>query len=218
LKSRNSAWAQSAARRLSAAGITPNSISMFSIVFAAIAHVLYLMAPDFAAPWEQSLAWMGAAACIQLRLICNLLDGMVAVECGKASVTGPIFNEAPDRLADVLFFVGAGYSSAVAPGVIKLFGILPLGWSCAVLAIGTAYLRVLQGTLTGRQSFTGPMAKQHRMAVLTAGTVIAAVEIWFRRGEMWGLKAALIVIFLGAILTCWRRLSLIARELRSAVR
>ena len=44
-----------------------------------------------------------AALCIQLRLVCNLLDGMVAVEHGKGSPSGPIWNELPDRFADVLF-------------------------------------------------------------------------------------------------------------------
>jgi phosphatidylglycerophosphate synthase len=82
-------------------------------------------------PGTAALMWFGAAACIQFRLLCNLLDGMVAVEGGKGSVTGPIYNEAPDRIADVLILIGAGYSTNVEPGVIKLFGELPLGWSCA---------------------------------------------------------------------------------------
>ncbi|MDZ4289330.1 MAG: CDP-alcohol phosphatidyltransferase family protein [Prosthecobacter sp.] len=214
LKTRNTAWAQALARRACASGITPNAISVFSIIFAALAMTFYLIAPDLTRGGS-SLAWFAAAACIQGRLLCNLLDGMVAVEGGKASVTGPIFNEVPDRLADVLILVGAGYSTAVEPGVIKLFDILPLGWSCAVLALGTAYLRVLQGTLTGKQSFIGPMAKQHRMAVLTLGTLLAILETWLHPGENHALKLALILIFLGAILTCLRRLNLIIRELHA---
>lgn len=214
LKSRNTAWAQALARRACASGITPNAISVFSIVFAALAMTFYLIAPEL--PYAgTALAWLAAALCIQGRLLCNLLDGMVAVEGGKASRIGPIYNEAPDRLADVLILVGAGYSSAVPPGVIKLFDVLPLGWSCAVLALGTAYLRVLQGSLTGKQSFIGPMAKQHRMAVLTAGTLLAIVEGGFHSGESWSLKLSLTAIFFGAILTCSRRLTLIARELQS---
>jgi phosphatidylglycerophosphate synthase len=215
LKSRNTVWAPALARRLAAAGCTPNGISVTSMAFAALALVCYLAAPETDSRAGCALLWLAAAAAIQLRLLCNLMDGLVAVECGKATATGPIYNEAPDRVADVLILVGAGYSSAVEPGVIKLFGVLPLGWSCAVLAVGTAYLRLLQGTLTGKQSFTGPMAKQHRMAVLTAGTLLAAVEVFMRSGEMWSLKAALIVIFFGALITCWRRLRLIVEELQN---
>jgi len=214
LKTRNAAWAQVLARKICDLGITPNAISVYSMVFAALAMVFFLLAPELDNRVGMSMAWVAAAFCIQGRLLCNMLDGLVAVECGKAKVTGPIFNEAPDRLADVLILVGAGYSTTLSPGVIKLFDLLPLGWSCAVLAMGTAYLRLLQGTLTGRQSFMGPMAKQHRMAVLTAGTLVAAVEVWFHADAMWGLHAALSVIFFGAIITCWRRLRLTVRELR----
>ena len=188
------------------------------MLFAAGALIFYLLAPEMQTASAAALVWLAAAACIQLRLLCNLLDGMVAVEGGKGSVTGSIYNEAPDRVADVLILVGAGYSTNVEPGVIKLFGELPLGWACAVLAMGTAYIRLLQGTLTGQQSFMGPMAKQHRMAVLTLGTLIACVEQWFRveiaGADVHCIKLALIVIFFGAVVTCLRRLSLTARLLQ----
>ncbi|MES2595065.1 MAG: CDP-alcohol phosphatidyltransferase family protein [Verrucomicrobiota bacterium] len=219
LKSRNTAWARAVAKAACASGLTPNAISVVSILFAAGSLVFYILAPEMKTPGGAALMWFGAAACIQFRLLCNLLDGMVAVEGGKGSVTGPIYNEAPDRIADVFILVGAGYSTNVEPGVIKLFGELPLGWACAVLAMGTAYIRLLQGTLTGQQSFMGPMAKQHRMAVLTLGTLIAMGEQLFSPtiagADIRFLKIALIVIFFGAIVTCVRRLLLTTRLLRS---
>lgn len=217
LKSRNTSWARALARLACASGITANAISILSIAFAGGAFVCFWLAPDMKFPESAALLWLSAAVCIQLRLLCNLLDGMVAVEGGKATPTGPIFNEAPDRLADVLILVGAGYSTNVEPGVLKLFGELPLGWGCAVLAMGTAYLRLLQGTLTGQQSFIGPMAKQHRMAILTLGALCAAGQQLFHvevaGPQIRGLFLALIVIFVGAIVTCLRRLNLIARQL-----
>ena len=221
LKSRNTAWARALARVLCASGISPNAISVLSIVCAAGAMTCFLLAPEMKTFSSAILLWIGAAACIQSRLMCNLMDGMVAVEGGKASATGPIYNEAPDRIADVLILVGAGYSTNVEPGVIKLFGELPLGWACAVLAMGTAYLRLLQGTLTGRQSFMGPMAKQHRMAVLTIGTLVAGAEQFWHSAkvadaDILGIKCALVVILVGAIITCIRRLLLIVRQLRPA--
>jgi phosphatidylglycerophosphate synthase len=219
LKSRNTAWARALARMACASGITPNAISLFSVAFSAAAFGCFWLAPDMKTPGTAALLWVAAAVCIQLRLLCNLLDGMVAVEGGKASPTGPIYNEAPDRLADVLILVGAGYSTNVEPGVIKMFGELPLGWTCAVLAMGTAYLRLLQGTLTSQQSFMGPMAKQHRMAVLTLGTLVAAGQQLFYAEvagpQIQGLMFALVIIFVGAIITCLRRLNLIARQLHA---
>lgn len=213
LKSRNTAWARALANWACASGLSPNAISVLSMMFAAGSMTCFLLAPDARSPQAAALFWLGAAAGIQLRLLCNLLDGMVAVEGGKASPTGGIYNEAPDRLADVLILVGAGYSTNVAPGVIKLFDILPLGWSCAVLAMGTAYIRVLGGTLTGTQSFMGPMAKQHRMALLTLGCLIALAERLVGR-EPIAIKGMLIAIFVGAIYTCIRRLQAISRQLR----
>lgn len=218
LKSRNTAWARALAAWAVRAGFTPNGISVLSIACGAWALVCYLLVPEQGSPLAAALMWAAAAVCIQLRLLCNLLDGMVAVEGGKATPTGPVYNEAPDRLADVLILVGAGYSTSVEPGVIKLLDTLPLGWACAVLALGTAYLRLLQGTLTGQQSFMGPMAKQHRMAVLTAGTLGAAVHQLFggpvAGAQIQWLWLALMVIFIGALVTCARRLALILRELR----
>lgn len=214
LKSRNTAWARSLARVACASGVSPNAISVLSMVFAAGALVCYLLVPEAQSATVAAWLWFGAAAGIQFRLLCNLMDGMVAVEGGRASATGPIYNEVPDRLADVFILVGAGYSTAVEPGVLKLWDALPLGWSCAVLAMATAYVRLLQGTLTGQQSFVGPMAKQHRMAVLTLGTLIALVERLAGR-EPVAVKWALIVILFGAAFTFVRRLGLIVTYLKA---
>ena len=153
-------------------------------------------------------AWGGAIVCIQMRLVCNLLDGMVAVEGGKGSPAGVIYNDAPDRVADVLILVGAGYSGAGEPGVVKLFAMLPLGWCAASVALGTAYVRTLGAALTGAHDFRGPMAKQHRMAVLTVGCLIELAQ-HLTHTERWGIKLALTLIFLGGLLTCWRRLRVI---------
>ena len=223
LKSRDTAWARGLAKAACASGITPNAISVISMVFAAGAWACFYYAPDMLTSAWACLLWVGAVVCIQLRLLCNLMDCIVAVEGGKASLTGPIYNEAPDRIADVLILVGAGYSTNVVPGVIKLFDALPLGWTCALLAMGTAYLRLLQGTLTGQQSFMGPMAKQHRMAVLTIGTLYAAGEQWFSKAavadvHIHGIKIALIVIAVGAVVTCLRRLSLTVSLLNKSSR
>jgi phosphatidylglycerophosphate synthase len=57
-----------------------------------------------------------AAAGVQFRLLCNLLDGMVAVEVGRKTKGGEVFNELPDRASDVVLLVCAGYASAAAVG------------------------------------------------------------------------------------------------------
>ena len=99
------------------------------------------------------------AMCIQLRLLCNMLDGMVAIEVGKKSKVGVLYNEIPDRVADSLFIVALGYTIAM----------LWLGWLGALLAAKTAYIRVLGGANGLAQNFAGPMNKLHRMFVMTLG-------------------------------------------------
>jgi hypothetical protein len=43
--------------------------------------------------------------------------------------------------------------------VVKLFEVIPLGWRCAVVAVWSAYTRVLGASLTAVHDFRGPMAK-----------------------------------------------------------
>ncbi len=216
LKSRDRAWAAFLARSVAAAGLTPNAISVWSIVFAAGSMVCFLIASDMKTPVTIVLAWFGAAAGIQLRLLCNLLDGMVAVEGGKRSAVGGLYNEVPDRIADVLLLVGAGYASNIEPGVVKLFDVLPLGWSCAVAAVWCAYIRSIGAELTGRHFYIGPMAKQHRMAALTLTCLLAGTASLVPSGNPHlVLEIMLTLILVGTLITCWRRLRFIAAELRT---
>jgi phosphatidylglycerophosphate synthase len=211
LKTREKAWAQRLAIKVDAWGLTPNAISVLSIVFALISAGCFMSASLACCLWGATLLWLGAAVGIQLRLLCNLLDGMVAIEGGKKSAVGGLYNEVPDRIADPLILMAAGYSGA---SMLQLWGI-PLGWVAAVLALMTAYIRVLGGTLTSTQSFVGPMAKQHRMAVLTVACLGSIAELWLRTDgkaeEV--MRVALAIIVLGSIFTCWRRLRLISQEL-----
>ncbi len=143
------------------------------------------------------------ALCIQLRLLCNLLDGMVAIEGGKQSPLGILYNEFPDRIADSLLIVALGYAIA-----------LPwIGWFGALAAMATAYIRVFGGALGLAQDFRGPMAKQHRMAIMTAGCLAGTVELL-----LWKTNYALViaagVIALGAVITCITRTMAIAKQLQ----
>jgi phosphatidylglycerophosphate synthase len=145
-----------------------------------------------------------AALFCQLRLLCNLLDGMVAVEGGKGEADGPFWNEFPDRIADILIFAGIGYGIAM-PG---------LGWAAAAFAVLTAYVREL-GRATGNPGdFGGPMAKQHRMAVATAAALLSIIEaLW--SGGSWILTIALWIVAIGSAVTVLRRSRNLIRHLKA---
>ena len=207
LATRNAAWARTLAARLAAWGVRPNSVSIAGVAFACVsASAFYASAGR--SPEVRATLLLVAAACIQLRLLCNLLDGMLAVECALKTPAGEIFNELPDRVADVMILAGAGYA---APGIPAS---ATLGWMAAVAALFTAYVRVLGGALGQKQHFIGPMAKQHRMFVLTLGTIAAAVET-LTSGTQRMIPAALAVILAGSLLTAMRRVRRIAAELRA---
>jgi phosphatidylglycerophosphate synthase len=208
LKTRSRRWARRLAASLTAVGVRPNWISSFSLAPAASAGLCFFLLP-YASRTGQAILLLLAAGCIQLRLLANMLDGLVAIEGGRRSSTGDLFNEVPDRLADVLILAPAGYAIPAA-GVLGI----SLGWTVAVLALLTAYIRLLGSSLGFEQRFLGPMAKQHRMAVLTVTCIASAIEaIAFGfNGRL--LAIGLLLIGLGTAVTCVRRLNLIASQLR----
>ncbi len=195
IANRSASWAIRLSAALARSAVTPNQISVLSIAFAALGGALI----GFGAG---PLAWLAAAICIQLRLVCNLLDGMVAIEGGKTSKLGVLYNEFPDRIADTLLLVPAGYAA----------GWPWLGWAAALAAALTAYVRVFGGALGLPQSFAGLMAKQRRMAVLTAALVAQAAESALR-DSAWSLAAGLALIAAGSVWTCWTRTVAIAEGL-----
>lgn len=206
LKTRQTAWAAALARGLAARRwITPNGISATGIGFAAVGcALLALSACPSVGPGLRIAALVGAALMVQLRLLCNLLDGMVAVEGGRKSATGDLMNEVPDRVEDTLLLVGAGIAATQAP--------VWLGLVCAWLAVMTAYVRAFGASLGAGQDYGGPMAKPHRMAALTAGCVAAAAEVAWR-GSTQTLSLALWIIAAGALLTVALRLQRLTRFL-----
>jgi len=108
LKTRSRPASHAAAAWLARHAITPNAISVAGVVVAAAAGACLLLLPGAGTGAQVALLLL-AGLLIQLRLASNMLDGLVAVEGGMGTRTGPLFNEVPDRLADLLVLVPAGY-------------------------------------------------------------------------------------------------------------
>jgi phosphatidylglycerophosphate synthase len=207
LATRSARWAIALAHWLARHGVRPNSVSVAGVVFAAAASLAFAGSASVGAG-PRVVLLVAAAAAIQLRLLCNLLDGMIAVEEGLKTKTGDIYNDLPDRLADVAILVGAGYSaSSFADGV-------TLGWAAAVIAVFTAYVRLLAGSLGVTQHFIGPMAKQHRMFALTLATLAAVVEALLGAPPR-AVGIGLAVIVAGSVVTVFRRTARLVREVNA---
>lgn len=198
LASRDTSWARSIAAALARSAVTPNQISVASVVFSAAGAVLLWL-------WPTPAGLLLAALCTQLRLLCNLFDGMVAIEGGKQSPVGALYNEFPDRLADSLLLVALGYACQYPW----------LGWFGALAAALTAYIRQSGAGLGFGHDFRGPMAKQQRMFVLTLGCVLGAAELYWNQSH-YLLLIASALIAAGAVLTCVTRTLALATRLRGA--
>ncbi len=197
LKVRSAQFSINIAKWLSKKNITPNQISVTSVLFAFLSATCFLLLPFYSGVFSSVLAIL-AAVFIQGRLLCNLFDGMVAVEGGKSTAAGELFNDIPDRIADPLIIVSAGYAISVVTWGSSL------GWFAAILAVMTAYIRTLAVSIGAPTNFAGPMAKQHRMAVLTIFSCIEAVEIFLWQTS-YTLLTALLLISAGSIITIIRR-------------
>jgi phosphatidylglycerophosphate synthase len=188
LASRNTGWARRLARWLVVTQVTPNQISAASLGFAALAGGAF-WAAGATEGWARAGLLVAAALGCQLRLLCNLLDGMVAIEGGRQAPDGPFWNEMPDRIADILILAGLGLGAGAAA----------LGWAAAALAVLTAYTREIGRAMGLASDFRGPMAKPQRMATVTVAALAAAV--W----GPWILAAALWIVVAGSALTVLRR-------------
>jgi phosphatidylglycerophosphate synthase len=177
-----------------------DAISLAGMVAGLLAGLALALVPQ----WDGGrwLLWLLAALLIQLRLLANMLDGMVAVGRGIASPAGELFNEVPDRVSDTAALVGLGIAA----------GAPLLGSAAALAAMATAYVRSVGRAAGAPSDFRGPMAKPHRMALVTV------VALWCGLAPAaWATGVpvvALWIILALSLLTAWLRLSGAYRFLR----
>jgi phosphatidylglycerophosphate synthase len=203
---------QKLASFLAARQVSPNFISVAGMVAGVVAGFLFAATSFTENGWLRRALWFATAAGIQLRLIANMLDGMVAIASKKASRLGELYNELPDRVSDAAIIIGAGYAAGGLPA---------LGYIAACVAILTAYLRAVGKASGASNLFVGPMAKPHRMFVLTVVGLWMAVlpQPW---QPSWGTLHAgpaavgLGFIIAGGLITILRRLVLIVRYLETS--
>jgi len=207
IKSRDHKFAKSITSFLIKQNISPNAISIISIFFAFIGMVALITMRQNISVLNTVVAIIG----IQGRLLCNLFDGMVAVDSGKSSLVGEIYNELPDRISDTLLLLPLGYICIDYPYAIEL------AWSGVFLSLFTAYIRTF-GSSLGITTFRGIMAKQKRMALLSITLILSIcfkysnIEIFYYKNIVY---AMLIILSIGCLLTIVTRLYIIVKFLKS---
>ena len=135
-------------------GIHPDAISYLSILAAAIGAICF---------WKSGeVRWLLIIAPLfcYLRLWFNMLDGMVAVAANKASRRGEILNDLPDRISDIIIFVGVAHSGWMNQNI---------GYWAAIFAVLSAYVGLFGQAFGGLREFGGIMSKPWRMVALGVG-------------------------------------------------
>ena len=205
---------QACARALATRHVPANAISVAGMICGAAAGACLVatsFAGDGAGGWGVRILFLAAAGGIQLRLLANMLDGMVAIASGTASALGELYNEIPDRVSDTLILAGAGYALGGDPA---------LGWAAALVAMFVTYIRALGKGMGVPGLFQGPMSKSHRMFTLTVTCVYLGAApggwqpMWRPAGRALPVgivSAALALIIVGGLVTAGRRLMPIVR-------
>ena len=206
IATRNRKWAQASTVWLASRNVSPNAISIAGMCACIVAGI----ALGITSIADYRILWLIAALGAQLRLTANMLDGMVAIASNRTSKTGELYNEVPDRISDAAVFIGAGYAWG---------GNVTLGYIATILAIFTAYVRAAGKIAGSPNEFCGPMAKQHRMLVITLICVYAAITprswqmIAFSDLRIGLMTLGLAVIVAGCVITVVRRVGRIAHAL-----
>ncbi len=185
-------------------GVHPDAISYFSMVAAALAAVCF---------WQGGahlwLLFVAPGFCY-LRLWCNMLDGMVALASGKASWRGEILNDLPDRVSDIVIFVGVAHSGLMHPII---------AYWAAIFALLTAYVGMFGQAVAVQREFSGLMSKPWRMVALHIGAWLTLAMITcggdFHFGMLTILDWTCLLVIVGCLQTIAVRLRRIMLALRN---
>lgn len=187
-------WAHNLGRFLAQHNVTPNDISLLGVMFAATAGAAFYFSlqPD---ALDRALLLLLAAAAIQLRMLCGRLLAIVSRE----SVQPPrhaIFSDFPNRVAEALILVPAGYAVQNLP-----FG-LEMAWGAAFLGLFNAYVGQMR---TGVPESKSRMTINNLpMMLLSAASLLSVFDrMVYLPGIM--LWIALIIVNLAAIAAIWQR-------------
>jgi CDP-diacylglycerol--glycerol-3-phosphate 3-phosphatidyltransferase len=145
--------------------------------------------------WQASaaLAWLWLVPpCVLVRLLFNLLDGLVARETGLASAWGEAKNEFGDRLADAAIFLGLAFSGYADARLAAL---------ALALILCVSYLGILGKALGGPRLYGGVFGKGDRMISLALFTLYPALT-----GNLASYNWYLALASLAATLTLIQRL------------
>lgn len=128
-------------------GVTPNHITVFSIIFSFFLGFLLLNAS------ENNFLYLLVALGLLLRMALNALDGMMAKNYNLQSKSGEVLNEIGDIFSDVAIYFPLLYFEGLRFEYVVIF---------IILSIINEFCGVLAKIISGERRYDGPMGKSDR--------------------------------------------------------
>jgi len=128
-------------------GVTPNHITVFSIIFSFFLGFLLLNAA------ENNFLYLLVALGLLLRMALNALDGMMAKNYNLQSKSGEVLNEIGDIFSDVAIYFPLLYFENLRFEYVVIF---------IILSIINEFCGVLAKIISGERRYDGPMGKSDR--------------------------------------------------------
>ena len=136
------------ARRLAAAGVTANAVTILAMAISLLlGGWLYLAGQDSPVWYLLVPLWMF------LRMALNAVDGMLAREFGQKTPLGAYLNELTDVISDAALYL-------------PFVWVVPLSWQAVCFVIGLSVVSEMAGALGpmvgAPRQYDGPMGKSDR--------------------------------------------------------
>jgi len=197
LRGRSGIIADPLAAAAQRAGISPNQLTILSLVFAIAAFLFYVLSTS-----DASILFLAALMSL-LNAVADLTDGALARRTGTADPKGDFLDHVVDRYSDMLVLSGimfAGY----APW--------PVGFLAAIGVLLTSYIGTQAQALHLGRYYGGMMGRADRMIIILMATLANAVYAESIHG-LPILGWLMVGIMIASHITALQRLSYIWRRL-----
>ncbi len=185
------------ARIIADTGISPNSVSMLSLLFAAFAGLLYYYSAS------DPLLVLLAGLLVALNSFLDAMDGLMARYLGVSSARGDFLDHVIDRYSDVFIICGIFFGGYVdwQIGVVTIVGVLL-----------TSYLGTQAQALRLGRYYGGIIGRADRLVLI----MLASVVYFAYPSDILGFSVLgwmLIVIGAGSHITAFQRIAHIWKQL-----
>jgi CDP-diacylglycerol--glycerol-3-phosphate 3-phosphatidyltransferase len=184
LKPRFQALLRPLVRRLAAAGVTANQVTLAAAIGSVALGVLLCCKSHNHALFVLLPAWLA------LRMALNAIDGMLAREFGQKSRLGGYLNELCDVVSDAALLLPFAFIAPFSPAAV---------FAVIALAIVAEYAGVMGPLVGASRRYDGPLGKSDRAAL------VGALALWIGLGlplapwMAWAMPVAALLLILTAI-------------------